>query len=327
MKQQQFVEQQRPQWDALRQLIDQFERPPRRRADVPLERLPLLYRRVCADYALARRRHYGSALVDELHTLVQRGHALLYRRKTVWLWQAALFLWSDFPGTLRRHARAFWLATALFYLPAVAMGLACYVEADFIYTVLAPHDVASAEHSYDPANTKPGRSADRAADSDFAMFGYYIWNNIGIGFRTFAGGLFAGIGTVAALAFNGVVVGAVAGHLTRLGFLDTFWPFVAGHSALELTAICICGAAGLLLAHAVVAPGRRPRGEALRLAAAEAITLVIGAALLLLGAAFIEAFWSSNRAIGPALKYTVAALLWSLLILYLGAAGRGRDAA
>lgn len=327
MKQQQFIEQQQPLWDSFRQLADELDKPPRRRNRERLERLPELYRRLCADYALARHRHYSTGLVDELHDLVQRGHRLLYKRKSFWLWRMVAFLWSGFPNTLRRHSRAFWLATFLFYGPALAMGLACYFDPDFIYTILDPFEVASMEFMYDPANPLPGRSEDRASATDFSMFGYYIWNNIGIGFRTFASGMLAGVGTVLLLLFNGVVIGGVAGHLTQLGFSATFWTFVAGHSAFELTAICISGAAGLLLGKAILAPGRRSRGEALKWAALEAVSLVMGAALLLLGAAFIEAFWSSNGAVAPAVKYTVSGVMWAALILYLGFAGRGRDAA
>lgn len=326
MKQQQFIDQQRPLWDRFRHLVEQLVKPPRKREAAELEQLPALYRRLCADYALARHRHYSTALIDELHDLVQRGHRLLYRRKSLWLWRAMMFFWIDFPAAVRRNARAFWLSTALFYIPALAMGLACYNDADFIYTVYDAQNVASYEYMYDPANEKLGREEDREAASDFAMFGYYIWNNIGIGFRTFAGGMMAGIGTVMAMLFNGVAIGGVAGHMSQLGFTETFWPFVAGHSAFELSAICISGAAGLLLAHAILAPGRRSRGEALKLAALQAVTLMMGAAVLLLGAAFIEAYWSSIRSIDPSIKYTVSGVMWLSLILYLTFAGRGHHA-
>lgn len=327
MKQQQFVEQYRPVWDELQKMLTEVQRPRRKRTLHDFSRLPELYRRICAHYALARHRRYSTGLVDELHELVVQGQQVLYRRKSFWLWRAVAFLWIGFPSAVRRHAKAVWLATALFYLPAVAMGLLCYSDSDYIYTVLDPGQVASMEYMYDPGNAQIGRTEDRESATDFAMFGYYIWNNIGIAFRTFASGMLAGIGTVLALLFNGVVIGGVAGHITQLGFVSTFWPFVAGHSAFELTAICISGGAGLLLARAILMPGRRSRGDALKAAALEAVTLVMGAGLLLLGAAFIEAFWSSNRAVAHEVKYTVAAVLWLVLILYLTLAGRGRDAA
>ncbi len=327
MKQQQFIEHHRSVWEALRQTLDELEKPPRRRDGSDLERLPELYRRVCADLALAKERRYSSGLVDELHDLAMRGHSVLYRRKSLWWWRVAIFIWVVFPSTLRKNARLFWLATALFYLPALALGGLCYHNNDFIYTVMSPHQVAQMEYMYDPGNSKLGRSEARESSTDFEMFGYYIWNNIGIGFRTFASGIFFGIGTLLALLFNGVTIGAVAGHLTELGFVGTFWPFVAGHSAFELTAICISGTAGLMLARALLVPGRRTRGEALRVEAAAAVQLIMGAALLLLVAAFIEAFWSADGAVRPVLKFAVAALLWLSVVLYLSLAGRGRDAA
>ena len=68
---------------------------------------------------------------------------------------------------------------------------------------------------YDPANRRLGM---READTHLAMFGFYIWNNVRIGFQTFAGGLLVGLGTVWFLASNGVMIGAVAGYLTQIGF-------------------------------------------------------------------------------------------------------------
>jgi len=105
-----------------------------------------------------------------------------------------------------------------------------------------------------------------------------------------------------------------------MGYQETFWPFGSGHGAFELMAIAICGAAGLMLARAVVAPGARRRVVALREMALPAVNLVSGAALMLVLAAFVEAFWSPIS-LEPAVKYAVAAVLWLLVIFYLWKAG------
>jgi uncharacterized membrane protein SpoIIM required for sporulation len=232
-----------------------------------------------------------------------------------------------FPATLRRHARIFWLATALVYLPYIVIGGLAYFNNDIIYSLMTPSEVANMEYMYDPGNPAPWRAEERASSTNFAMFGLYIYNNISIGFRTFATGMLAGIGTVLTLLFNGAVLGAVSGHLTQLGFIDTFWPFVAGHSAFELTAICISGAAGLLLGRSILSPGRQRRIDALMAAAQEAVVLITGAAAMLFIAAWIEASWSSSTSVAIPVKYLVAAMLWLFVTLYLTLAGRGRDAA
>ena len=65
------------------------------------------------------------------------------------------------------------------------------------------------------------------------------------------------------LAYNGAFAGALAGYLTERGLSSTFYSFVATHSAFELTAIVLSGAAGLRIGHALLAPGRLTRLQSL----------------------------------------------------------------
>lgn len=325
MRQEAFEAENQTLWEEIGELIEDLHRPKRkRRKDLGEQlRFPQHYRRLCSDYALARSRRFSPALVAYLHGLVLRGHPLLYRKQAGWQWRLFNFLFRGFPQALRRNRFYFYISLLTFLLPALLMGAGCYLQEDLIYTVLDEQSVAQMESSYDPANDHPGRSPERGSETDFTMFGFYILNNIGIGFRTFALGILLGVGTLFLLLFNGVVIGGVAGHLTRLGYEETFWPFVSGHGSFELTAIVICGAAGLLLGKAVVAPGPMGRLETLKRHAQEALQLVMGAALMLLVAAFIEAFWSSSG-FTPEVKYGVAAILWLWVILYLVFMGRGQ---
>jgi len=323
MRQLGFEQQHRDQWERLRLLLDDLDRAQRRRQHTAaeFEAVPKLYRELCNHYAIARSRHYSPALEQQLHELVLRAHRRLYSGRSAEWWRLVQFIAYGFPCALRRQIHYFWLAAALLVLPGLLLGGFCYLQPEAIYSVMDADQVAGMESMYDPANRKPGRSPERGAETDLMMFGHYISNNIGIGFRTFAGGMLFGLGTVLLLLFNGVVLGAVAGHLTRIGYQETFWPFVSGHGAFELTAIVICGAAGLILGHALIAPGQLTRLEALKLGAREALPLVMGAAFMLLIAAFIEAFWSSSPVAGE-IKYGVAGLFWILVLLYLGLAGR-----
>ncbi len=323
MRQEAFEQEYQPLWDQLSEVMDDLEKP-RAKRRLEAERLaefPMQYRRLCSHYALARSRGFSPMLVDYLHQLVVRGHPLLYKRASVWGWRLLAFVSFGFPQAFRRHLGAFSIALLFFLLPGLLMGTACYLQEDMIYSVLDEPTVASMESAYDPASDHPGRSEERKSDTDVMMFGYYILNNIGIGFRTFALGILLGVGTLFILIFNGLVIGGVAGHLTQLGYIETFWPFVSGHGAFELTAIVICGGAGLLMGRAVVAPGPEGRLATLKANALEALQLVMGAALMLVVAAFIEAFWSSST-FEPQVKYAVAAVLWLLVILYLSLMGR-----
>src|SRR5690606_3247994 len=102
----------------------------------------------------------------------------------------------------------------------------------------------------------------------------------------------------------------------------TFFTFVIGHGSFELTAIVIAGAAGLKLGYNLLNPGNRSRLDALKQAGKVAIRLIYGVIIMLVIAAFIEAFWSSNNILLPWQKYLAGTALWLVVIAYLTLSGR-----
>lgn len=324
MRQERFEAHNKNLWDSYNRIAKELDLPAGKRSiTVKTGEFPKLYRTVCHHYALALGRQYSPALAGVLHDMVVSGHKHLYRQKHALFRGGLRFVTEEFPRVFRRRIRYFLAAALLFLLPALAAGISCHQSHNLVYSILDEKQVSKVESMYDPAGRAQGRSEERGSDTDLAMFGYYIKNNIGIGFRTFAGGILAGAGTIFFLAYNGLMMGAISGHLTRIGFGETFWPFVSGHGAFELTAIVISGSAGLLLAKALIAPGRYLRADALKNKAPEALKLVMGAACMLVMAAFVEAFWSASG-FPDAVKYSVAAALWVLVGAYLFLAGTGR---
>lgn len=324
MKQRAFEAAYADEWQTFAGLLDALEQPRPQVEPADYAQFTHRYRRVCHLQALARERRYSSYLVEQLQDLVRRGHQQLYRRRPRRGGALVGFLVRGFPALVRAEARLFWLASALLYLPALGYVLAIQVAPDLVYNLMPPGQVTRFEQMYDPANRVLGEARESA--TNLAMFGFYIQNNISVAFRTFATGIAGGLGTLFFLLFNGLLFGAVAGHLTVLGYTQTFFPFVVGHGSFELTAIVIAGMAGLKLGHSLIAPGNRTRLESLKAASRVAIRLIYGVILMLLIAAFIEAFWSSNGALAPGLKYTVGAGLWLLVAAYLGLSGRSRSA-
>ena len=148
------------------------------------------------------------------------------------------------------------------------------------------------------------------------MFGFYIANNIGIAFQCYVSGTLFGLGSLYYLAFNGAFGGAVAGYVTSIGFAETFFPFIATHSAFEVTAVVLSGAAGLRIGRSVLLPGRLPRVASLQLAARETSVIVLGSAVMLVIAAAIEAFWSSAAWVSPGAKFLAAAGCWLLVAIF-----------
>lgn len=327
MRQEAFVARHQEEWDAFdawlirRGSPHEARKQPVATGALRDEDVPARYRRLCQQLALARSRGYSPRVVERLQALTQRGHAVLYRAPPAAWHRALWFLLADFPRLVRAQRGCLLAAVLLFVAPLVASFVAVQQMPELIYSIMAPEQVSEFEQMYDPAATQ--HRIGRDSGSDFMMFGHYIMNNISIGLRTFASGLLAGIGTVVVLLINGVMIGGTAGHLQAIGHGDPFWRFVAGHSAPELTAIVIAGAAGLQLGLALVAPGRRRRVDALIEAGRVGARLCLGVFVMLLFAAFVEAFWSSIGWIPALVKYGVGALLWMLTLAWLTFGGRG----
>ncbi len=287
-----------------------------------VKEFPSLYRQLCQHLAVAKSRNYTPQLIGHLNELVLQSHHLLYQNNRYSQHKVLIFIFRTFPQAVRANGKLVLVSSLLFYLPLFFFALSCYFNPELIYSISDVFTVMEYESMYDPSNESLGRERD--SSDDLTMFGYYIFNNIGIGFRTFALGLIGGVGTVFILLFNGLHIGSVAGYLTQIGFVDTFYGFVVGHAAFELTGIVFSGAAGLKIGLALVDPGNLSRIDAMKLASKEAIIIVYGAAVMLLIAAFIEAFWSSSTAIPNSIKYTFGGSMAVLLTAYFLFVGKTR---
>jgi uncharacterized membrane protein SpoIIM required for sporulation len=285
--------------------------------------MPARYRRLCQALALAADRQYSPELVDRLNRLALRGHGVLYRNRRRESQRVLEFALGGFAALVRREWRLVAAAAIVFFGPLVGLIALLQAFPELVHYLLEPEQIASFHRMYDPSNPRLGM---RGADTSLMMFGFYIWNNVRIGFQTFAGGLAAGIGSIWFLASNGVIIGAVAGYLTQVGYARTFWSFVAGHSAPELLAIVLAGAAGLRLGLAIIAPGNLSRRAALVAAAKPAVRLMYGSALMFFVAAFVEAFWSPYTLVPFAAKIGVGIAGWAAFLAYFLFAGRRRAA-
>jgi uncharacterized membrane protein SpoIIM required for sporulation len=146
---------------------------------------------------------------------------------------------------------------------------------------------------------------------------------VGIALRCFATGIFAGLGSAFFLVYNGIVLGAMMGFIIAHGAGLNLFTFVVGHTPFEIGAIVISGAAGLSMGWSLVSPGDLTRLASLQRAARDVVVIVAGAAFMLIIAAAIEGFWSGSSIPSP-IKWVFGAMTFTIVILYLALAGRGR---
>lgn len=162
------------------------------------------------------------------------------------------------------------------------------------------------------------------SENPAAAFAGTVWtNNAWIAAQCVMFGI-TGIWPVMVLVQNAVAVGTAAAIMLAFDRGDVFILFILPHGLLELTCIFVAGAAGLHIFWAWVAPGRRPRAEALATAGRSLATVAIGLVLALAVAGVIEGFVTAQPWPWP-VKIGIGALALGAFLAYMLIVGRGAD--
>ena len=282
------------------------------------------YREVATDLARLRTadRGRGGDAVFTLSRLVSAGHNLLYRRPSQGIVRMARFIAYDVPREVRRSWRHVAVASALLFVPAIATIVAIVRTPSLAERMLPPGMIERAEDGRQRGNTGADYLPNGEDEKGSVLSAFLMTNNIRVSLVAFAGGITAGVLTVYALVFNGIAaIGAGVGLYITRGIGGQILGFVAAHGVLELSAICIAGAAGLLLATGMLVPGDRTRREALALNGARALHLVACVVIFLILAGIIEGNISPSK-LPDSAKYATAVITAVGMVWYLSL-GRG----
>jgi uncharacterized membrane protein SpoIIM required for sporulation/uncharacterized RDD family membrane protein YckC len=307
-----FAARKRPRWAEFQQLADRAARQGLDSfASHELPDFAARYREVAADLARARTYGVDEATLEHLERLAAAGHNALYRdERGTWrrVWEV---LARECPAAIRQARGYIAVACLAFLLPAAAGYLLMREQPDLAVDLLPKVMIERADAGAERM-AEGRRYVDVAMEDRPLMASGLITNNVRVAIACFAGGIFLGIGSLVLLGFNGLLIGATAGHFANRGLLGYLLEFILGHGLLELFAIWVAGAAGFLLGRSVVAPGDLSRGDALVLSGRTAVRMVGGAAVLLVVSGLIEGFVSVG---GGDVTFRAAASVGSLAFL------------
>jgi uncharacterized membrane protein SpoIIM required for sporulation/uncharacterized RDD family membrane protein YckC len=320
----------RPRWDAFAErLTDARKRGLQTLTEDEVTSFVEAYREIATDLARLRTadRGRGADALFSLSRLVSGGHNLLYRRPSRGLLRAWHFMAEDVPREVRRSWRFVAVASALLYVPAIGTIVAIVRHPELATRMLPPSMIERAEEGQRRGNTGADYLPKEAGEPGSVLSAFLMTNNIEVAFLAFAGGITAGALTVYSLVFNGMAaLGAGVGLYITKGIGLQILGFVAAHGVLELTAICLAGAAGLLIAAGMLIPGDRTRRDALRDNGVRALHLVACVVLFLVLAGLIEGNISPSR-LPDSAKYATAVITAVAIVWYLSLGRHRADAA
>ena len=298
----QFIVRERSTWEELDKMLTHVENETILRLTLEeVQRLHYLYERTGAGLIKISTFAAEPNLVHSLESLLTRAYAELQsgRSRSDKL-SLRRWLFYTFPQTFRRHSRFFMAALLLTIFGALFGGAAVAFDPDakaaiapFPHLLRSPAERVKEEES----STNPVLASSKGRFS-----AALITNNTKVSILALALGITWGIGTLLLLFYNGVVLGAVIFDYVRAGQSVFLMGWLLPHGVVEIPAILIAGQAGLLLGQALIGwNSQESINQRLRSVTGSLVTLISGAALLLIWAGIVEAFFSQYHE--PILPY------------------------
>ena len=278
-----------------------------------------LYRRASADLCRAQARTANAEVLRYLNALVARAYGLIYSGRRFRSSDVTDFVLREFPALVLARWRPLALSTSLVLLGLLFGYLAATYDEDARHFLIPEQYREVCEHLDQAVQQHQGRALTPGASAFTSNT--IMWNNIKVCLTAFALGITLGFGTALILFQNGVIIGVLASYFVRAGYGVHFVALLAPHGVIELSAIFISGAAGLVVGRGLLMPGELPRRESLRRAGLEATKLVIGTIPMLIVAGLIEGFVTPQGEIPPVVKILFGALTGVGLFFYFAPRG------
>ena len=196
--------------------------------------------------------------------------------------QLTIFFALQLPAALYRIRWTSLVITVLTALIAVGYGL-WYTYVPGVPDAFAPYEDRRfyAEEQFVQYYSETG--------SEGGFTGFVWTNNAWLAAQCVMFGI-TGVYPLIVLFSNAQMLGYIGGVMNEFGMLDKFFLYISPHGQLELYAIFVAGAAGLLIFWSWIAPGARTRRQALAEDGRAFFTIVVGLMLALLVSGIIEGF-------------------------------------
>ncbi|HEY4573824.1 MAG TPA: stage II sporulation protein M [Thermoanaerobaculia bacterium] len=288
LKSAQFRREREAAWKELEELLARLEKKGLESLTADeLHRLPVLYRSAVSSLSVAAAISLDKNLLDYLTALVSRAYMAVYGAKRRLGEAVADFFLRRFPWAVRRHFVFVLVAYALLGLGTLTGYRMVLADPERYYSLVGD---AMAQGRNPAASTKELRDILYSGEQGpLGLFATFLFtHNAKVGMVCFAVGFVAGVPVIYLLFLNGLELGALAALYQTRGLGAEFWAWVLPHGITELSAVCLCGAAGMAIGAALVFPGRHTRMRNLALQGREVALLALGAVAMLLIAGLIE---------------------------------------
>lgn len=269
------------------------------------------FRSLGRDLSLARAIMPGSGLYRELESLFLKAHEAVFRRPSKPGAQLIELFRNDVPRVFQEMRGTIWITAALFFGSGIVGWLLVSFNPELASLFASERMIEKVQKG----ELWTDGLLNIVPSSVLSI--QIMANNIIVSLFAFALGALYGLGTIYIISLNGLMLGGVFAFTARYDMAERLFNFVVAHGVVELSVICIAGAAGIQLGNALVHPGLKTRSAAFRDAVKQAGTLLPVVIVFLIGAGLIEGYISPDDSYSLTLRVTVGVayglLLWAVL--------------
>lgn len=303
MKESEFIRQNKKRWEDFEAALSSKTFNPNRVAKHYIETID--------DLSFART-HYKNRLVRSyLNGVSQILSLRIYKTQKGTLAGIRKFWSTDLP-LIMYHSRRELLISFLVFVSSMLIGaFSANQDAEFVRQIMGDGYVDMTIENIEKGDPMAVYKEQGMGE----MFLGITLNNLFVAARTFVLGVFAGLGTIFILIYNGIMLGSFQYFFFEYGVgfesMLTIWQ----HGTIEIFSIILAGAAGLALARGLLFPGTYSRIDAFRISGRKGLMMMLGLMPLLIYSGFIEAV--VTRLTDTHWLFRLATILGSLLFVVL----------
>jgi len=250
------------------------------------DELASLYVHLVNDLSYAQTYYPKSKTILYLNNLAAKAFQKIYKTKREDTNRFVHFWKTEVPLIVYNNRRYVLYAFLLFGTFVAIGALSAAFDDAFVRLILGDHYVNMTLENIEAGDPV----AVYKSGSNWGSFIGITLNNLYVGIISFIYGVFGGIGTGYVLLRNGIMLGAFQYFFYTEG---VFWESVRGiwiHGAMEIFAIVIEGAAGLLLGASILFPKTFSRMTSFKNGMRDGVKIVISSFPFTFAAGFLEGF-------------------------------------
>ena len=308
MKEIVFLDRNRHKWQKFEETLNQASK-------TNPDTIASLYIQLTDDLSYARTFFPNSSTTEYLNQLSIKVHQQIYKNKKVRKGSFKRFWTKELPLVLYETRKQL-LYSFLIFTIAILIGIiSTKNDLSFVRAIMGDHYVNMTIDNI----KKNDPMAVYKQKGKTAMFLGITVNNIKVSFMAFVFGIFTAFGTGYILFSNGIMLGSFTWFFVENNLFWESTRVIWIHGTLEISAIVISGAAGMVLGNSMIFPGTLPRKTSMQIGVRKGIKIVTGVVPLFIVAGFLEGYVTRHTEMPMFLSWTIiisslAFVVWYFII-------------